>query len=77
MGEREDGAVCTVLALSCLADSPTTTPSGRHPVDGVSKVRISRTGLLDDRVADGALLALWKKDERGNRELAEDGLIES
>ena len=31
---------------------------------------------LDDRIIDGALVALWKTDEKGNRELVEDGLIE-
>ena len=41
-----------------------------------SKARTSRTEPLDDRVIDGALVALWKKDEKGNRELVEGGLIE-
>ncbi|MDE2770846.1 MAG: putative DNA binding domain-containing protein [Bacteroidota bacterium] len=31
---------------------------------------------LDDRVVDGALVALWKTDAIGNREIVEGGLIE-
>ena len=31
---------------------------------------------LDDRVVDGALVALWKTDALGNREIVEGGLIE-
>ena len=31
---------------------------------------------LDDRVVDGALVALWKTDAKGNREIVEGGLIE-
>ena len=32
---------------------------------------------LDDRVVDGALVALWKTDAIGNREIVEGGLIEN
>ena len=77
MVEREDGpAVCTIAGLILFGYS--------------SRRLLRQAGIrwmvfddedksyqaLDDRVIDGALIALWKPNERGVRELTEDGLIE-
>lgn len=77
MGEREDGpAVCTIAGLVLFGHSPRRLlhQAGIRWMAFEGEDKSYRA--LDDRVVDGALLALWKKDERGNRELAEDGLIE-
>ncbi|MCG8047519.1 MAG: putative DNA binding domain-containing protein [Candidatus Thiodiazotropha endolucinida] len=77
MVEREDGpAVCTIAGLVLFGHSPRRLlhQAGIRWMAFEGEDKSYRA--LDDRVVDGALLALWKEDERGNRELTEGGLIE-
>lgn len=77
MVEREDGpAVCTIAGLVLFGHSPRRLlhQAGIRWMAFEGEDKTYRA--LDDRVIDGPLLALWKKDDRGNRELREDGLIE-
>ena len=77
MVDHIDGpAVCTIAGLVLFGHAPRRLL--RHA--GVRWLAFEGEGksykALDDRVMDGALVALWKTDEKGNRELVEDGLIE-
>lgn len=77
MVERIDGpAVCTIAGLVPFGHAPRRLlrQAGVRwlAFEGEDKAYKS----LDDRVIDGALVALWKTDENGNRELVEGGLIE-
>ena len=77
MVERIDGpAVCTIAGLVPFGHAPRRLlrQAGVRwlAFEGEDKAYKS----LDDRVIDGALVALWKTDEKGNRELVEGGLIE-
>jgi ATP-dependent DNA helicase RecG len=77
MVEREDGpAVCTIAGLVLFGHSPRRLLHQAGIRWMVFEGEDKSYRALDDRVVDGALLALWKNDERGNRELTEDGLIE-
>ena len=77
MVERIDGpAVCTIAGLVPFGHAP------RRLLRQAGVRWLAFEGedkaykALDDRVIDGALVALWKTDEKGNRELVEGGLIE-
>ena len=77
MVERIDGpAVCTIAGLVPFGHAP------RRLIRQAGVRWLAFEGedksyrALDDRVIDGALVALWKTDEKGNRELVEGGLIE-
>ena len=77
MVERIDGpAVCTIAGLIPFGHAP------RRLIRQAGVRWLAFEGedksyrALDDRVIDGALVALWKTDEKGNRELVEGGLIE-
>ena len=77
MVERIDGpAVCTISGLVLFGHSP------RRLLRQAGVRWLAFEGedksykALDDRVIDGALIAFWKTDEKGNRELVEGGLIE-
>ncbi|MCY4462042.1 MAG: putative DNA binding domain-containing protein [Albidovulum sp.] len=77
MVERQDGpAACTIAGL---------VPFGHAPRRLLRQAGIRWLAFegedksykaLDDRTFDGALVALWMTDEKGNRELMEGGLIE-
>ena len=77
MVERIDGpAVCTIAGLVPFGHAP------RRLLRQAGVRWLAFEGedkaykALDDRMIDGALVALWKTDEKGNRELVEGGLIE-
>lgn len=77
MVERIDGpAVCTIAGLVPFGHAP------RRLLHQAGVRWLAFEGedkaykALDDRMIDGALVALWKTDEKGNRELVEGGLIE-
>ena len=77
MGERIDGpAVCTIAGLVLFGHAPRRLLRQA----GVRWLAFEGEGksyrALDDRVIDGALVALWKTNEKRNRELVEGGLIE-
>jgi len=77
MVERtDDPAVCTVAGLVLFGHAPRRLlhQAGVRWLVFEGKEKSSKA--LDDRVIDGALVALWKTDEKGNRELVEGGLIE-
>ncbi len=77
MAERLDGpAVCTIAGLVPFGHAP------RRLLRQAGVRWLAFEGedksykALDDRTIDGALVALWKTDEEGNRALVEGGLIE-
>ena len=77
MVERIDGpAVCTIAGLVPFGHAP------RRLLRQAGVRWLAFEGedksykALDDRMIDGALVALWKTDEKGNRALVEGGLIE-
>ena len=77
MAEREDGApVCTIAGLVLFGYRP------RRLLRQAGVRWIAFKGddkdydALDDRVLDGPLVALWKGDSGGKREMVEKGLIE-
>ena len=77
MVERIDGpAVCTIAGLVLFGHAPRRLLRQA----GVRWLAFEGEGksyrALDDRVIDGALVALWKTNEKGNREFVEGGLIE-
>ena len=77
MVERIDGpAVCTIAGLVPFGHAPRRLlrQAGVRWLAFEGEDKSYRA--LDDRVIDGALVALWKTDEKGNRWLAEGGLIE-
>ena len=77
MVERVDGpAVCTISGLVLFGHAPRRLlrQAGVRWLAFEGEDKSYRA--LDDRVIDGALVALWKSDEKGNRELVEGGLIE-
>ncbi len=77
MVERKDGPpICTIAGLILFGHSPRRylCQAGIRWMAFEGKSKSYRA--LDDRVIDGALVALWKKDRKGNRELIEDGIIE-
>ena len=77
MVERVDGpAVCTISGLVLFGHAPRRLlrQAGVRWLAFEGEDKSYRA--LDDRVIDGALVALWKTDEKGNRELVEGGLIE-
>ena len=78
MVEREDGPpVCTIAGLVLFGYTP------RRLLRQAGIRWIAFEGddksyrALDDRVIDGALVALWEKVSGGGRKIAENGLIES
>lgn len=78
MTDREDGPpVCTIAGLVLFGHRPRRLFSQAGirwmAFDGVDKTYEA----LDDRVLDGPLVALWRDEAGGARELAENGLIES
>ncbi len=78
MVERLDGpAVCTIAGLVPFGHAPRRLlrQAGVRWLAFEGEDKSYRA--LDDRVIDGALIALWKTDEKGNRELVEGGLIEN
>jgi len=77
MVERIDGpAVCTIAGLVPFGHAP------RRLLRQAGVRWLAFEGedkaykALDDRIIDGALVALWKTDEKGNRERLESGLID-
>ncbi|MCY4300116.1 MAG: putative DNA binding domain-containing protein [Aestuariivita sp.] len=77
MVERIDGpAVCTIAGLVPFGHAP------RRLLRQAGVRWLAFEGedkaykALDDRMIDGALVALWKTDEKGNRERLESGLID-
>ena len=77
MVERIDGpAVCTIAGLVLFGYAPRRLlrQAGVRWLAFEGEDKSYRA--LDDRVIDGALVALWKTDNKGNRELVEGGLIE-
>lgn len=77
MVEHNDGpAVCTIAGLVPFGHAP------RRLLRQAGVRWLAFEGedkaykALDDRTIDGPLVALWKTDEKGNRELVEGGLIE-
>lgn len=77
MVEREDGSpVCTIAGLVLFGH----TPRKLLPQAGIRWMAFDGNDktykALDDRLIDGPMVALWREDN-GNRELAEKGLIES
>ena len=77
MVERIDGpAVCTIAGLVLFGYAPRRLlrQAGVRWLAFEGEDKSYRA--LDDRVIDGALVALWKTDEKGNREFVEGGLIE-
>ena len=77
MVEREDGSpVCTIAGLVLFGH----TPRRLLPQAGIRWMAFDRNDksykALDDRLIDGPMVALWREDN-GNRELAENGLIEN
>ena len=77
MAEREDGApVCTIAGLVLFGYRP------RRLLRQAGVRWIAFKGddkaydALDDQVLDGPLVALWKGDSGGGREMVEKGLIE-
>jgi len=77
MVEREDGSpVCTIAGLVLFGH----TPRKLLPQAGIRWMAFDGNDktykALDDRLIDGPLVALWRENN-GNRELAEKGLIES
>ena len=77
MVERIDGpAVCTIAGLVPFGHAPRRLlrQAGVRWLAFEGEDKSYRA--LDDRVIDGALVALWKTDENGNREFVEGGLIE-
>ena len=76
MVEREDGSpVCTMAGLVLFGH----TPRKLLPQAGIRWMAFDGNDktykALDDRLIDGPLVALWRNNN-GNRELAENGLIE-
>ncbi len=77
MVERIDGpAVCTIAGLVLFGYAPRRLlrQAGVRWLAFEGEDKSYRA--LDDRVIDGALVALWRTDNKGNRELVEGGLIE-
>lgn len=77
MVEREDGSpVCTIAGLVLFGHTPRTL----LPQAGIRWMAFDGNDksykALDDRLIDGPMVALWREDN-GNRELAENGLIEN
>ncbi len=77
MVEREDGSpVCTIAGLVLFGH----TPRKLLPQAGIRWMAFDGNDktykALDDRLIDGPMVALWREDN-GNRELAENGLIEN
>jgi len=77
MVEREDDMpVCTIAGLVLFGHAPRRLLSQAGirwmAFDGKDKTYKA----LDDRLIDGPMVALWREDN-GNRELAENGLIEN
>ena len=77
MVERIDGpAVCTIAGLVPFGHAP------RRLLRQAGVRWLAFEGedkaykAFDDRIIDGALVALWKTDEKGNRERLESGLID-
>ena len=78
MVERQDGpAACTIAGLVPFGHAPRRLlrQAGIRWLAFEGKDKSYKA--LDDRTIDGALVALWKTDEKGNRELVEGGLIEN
>lgn len=77
MVDREDGpALCTIAGLILFGHSPRRLlrQAGIRWIAFDDEVKSYRA--LDDRVIDGALLALWTMNERAVREQTDDGIIE-
>ena len=77
MVDRTDGpAVCTIAGLISFGHAPRKRlhQAGVRWLAFDSKDKSYKAS--DDRIIDGALVALWKTDENGNRKKVEDGLIE-
>ena len=77
MVERDDGpAVCTVVGLVLFGHAPRRLLYQAGVRWMAFKGADKSYQALDDQVIDGPLIALWKQNERGVRELTEGGIIE-
>lgn len=77
MAERTDGpAVCTIAGLVLFGHAPRRLLHQAGVRWLVFEGEEKSCKALDDHLIDGAMVALWKTDEKGNRKLVEGGLIE-